>query len=142
MISFLYIHFSMYLYPIKYRFICIFILQNSIICNLLEFVRQSYIKFSIIFFPEKELIDLFLMKCMRIGFEILDISTFCILRIFCRARMLNCNIKSEDHTSVDSCRNSRNISFTKSYKQSIDIFTDCFEKNRVHHRKCVTQIIF
>ena len=103
--------------------------------NLWNKAISSFLSF---FFPEKELIDLFLMKCMRIGFEILDISTFCILRIFCRARMLNCNIKSEDHTSVDSCRNSRNISFTKSYKQSIDIFTDCFEKNRVHHRKCVT----
>ena len=42
--------------------------------------------------------------------------------------ILTCNIECEDHISVDSCRNSRNISFTKSYKQSIDIFTDCFEK--------------
>ena len=42
--------------------------------------------------------------------------------------VLTCNIECEDHISVDSCRNSRNISFTKSYKQSIDIFTDCFEK--------------
>jgi hypothetical protein len=100
--------------------------QYIIICKFLNELSQWYLQ---------EFKYNFILKYMGIWFELLDIFTHRFRTFFVEPEYrLSCNIECEDHISIDSCRNSRNISLTKSYKQSIDIFTDCLEKYRVNLR--------